>query len=414
MEFYRQSWININLDALYHNLQEIKFLFPTGIYVIAVVKADAYGHGILPIARYLESKAVNYLAVASLDEAIFLRENGIRSPILVMGPVSTRDIQIAQFYNVTLTVTDEGFAKELRRYVVNHLDSSLKVHIKIDTGMRRLGLSLAHAEDVIISLFTSGLALEGIYTHFASADSDPDFTLTQINRFSGLLRRLRAKGIDFDLVHISNSAGLVYRRVFEGMSNAVRPGLALYGAYASTDLRDLMRLEPVLSLHSRISVIRELRPGEGLGYNHTYISDRWRRVAVLPIGYGDGYPRVLSNRGCVLIRERRCPIVGKICMDQLFVDVSELDEVRVGDEVVLIGRQGQEEIRVEEIASWCNTIAYELLCQLGRRLPRKYSSRRFRVSREDVENNAVRRKEVGDKVKRYVLNRDRGQVKDLI
>ncbi len=411
--FYRQSWININLDSLYNNLQEIKFLFPAGIYVIAVVKADAYGHGILPVARFLESKAVNYLGVASLDEAIFLRENGIRSPILVMGPVAPKDISLAQFYNITLTVTDENLAKELRRYVVNSSDSNLKVHIKIDTGMHRLGLSLASAEEVITSLFVSGVELEGVYTHLASADTDPKFTLQQITRFSGLVRRLKSKGIEFPLVHISNSAGLVYRRAFEGMANAVRPGLALYGAYASADLRDLIRLEPVLSLHSRIILIRELRPGEGLGYNHTYIADRPRKIAILPIGYGDGYPRALSNRGYVLIRERRCPIVGRVCMDQLFVDVSELEDVNVGDEAVLIGRQGREEIRVEEIASWCNTIAYELLCQLGRRLPRRYVSRRFRVSQSDAEADIVRRMEVGDKVERYVLNRRKGAIEDF-
>ncbi len=388
--FYRQSWIEINLDSLYNNLQEIKFLFPAGIYVIAVIKADAYGHGILPVAQFLESKAISYLAVASLDEAIFLRNNGIRSPILVMGPISAKDIPVAQFYSVAFTIGDELFAQEVRRYVVNHCDSDLKIHIKIDTGMRRLGLSLSYAREIITSLFISGVKLEGIYTHFASADSDPKFTLHQINQFKGLLRTLQRNGIDFPLTHISNSAGLVYRHVFEGVCNAVRPGLALYGAYASSELKEVLRLEPVLSLRSRIVLIRELRPGEGLGYNHTYVVDKPRRVAILPIGYGDGYPRSLSNRGYVLIREKKCPIVGKICMDQLFVDVSELEDVEVGDEAVLIGRQGREEIRVEEIASWCNTIAYELLCQLGRRLPRKYISRRSRTIRAEM--NGVGRK----------------------
>ncbi len=374
--FYRQSWIEINLDNLYQNLQNIRSLFPAGIYVMAVVKADAYGHGIVPVARFLQSRMVNYLGTASLDEAILLRREGIKIPILVLGPVAEQDLPVAQFYGITLTITDEKMADEVRRYVVNTSDSHLKFHVKVDTGMHRLGLNLVSAEDVITKLFVSGVNLEGIYTHLASADTDPEFTIEQINRFAGLLRRLSAKGISFPLVHVANSAGLMYSRVLEGITNMVRPGLALYGVYPSEELKMRMRLLPVLSLKSRIIALRAIRAGESVGYNRGFIAPRDSRIAVVAVGYGDGYPRSVSNRGRVLIRERACPIVGRVCMDQLFVDVTDLEEVREGDEVVLIGHQGPEEIKVEEVASWCNTIGYEVLCQLGRRLPRRYLDRR--------------------------------------
>ncbi len=381
--FYRQSWIEINLDNLYLNLQGLKALFPAGVYVMAVIKADAYGHGILPVARFLESKMINYLGVASLDEAIFLRQQGIRSPILVLGQIEPQDIQIAQFYGITITVASREFAEALRRFVVNNSDSNIKVHIKVDTGMRRLGLELREAEQVILQLFMVGLELEGIYTHLSSADSDPAFTLNQINRFEGLVKRLKSRQVDFKLVHISNSAGLVYRRRFEGVCNMIRPGLALYGAYSGDELKSVVKLYPVLSLKSRIASIKTLRKGEGLGYNHSYIADTKRRIAVIPVGYGDGYPRLLSNRGKVLIRESFCPIVGRVCMDYLFVDVTALEGVSKGDEVVLIGKQGINEIGVEYLSACYGSIPYELLCLLGRRLPRIYVSRKYRVSPEE-------------------------------
>ncbi len=371
-KFYRQSWIDINLDNLYSNLQQIKALFPAGIYVMAVVKADAYGHGILAVARFLESRMINYLGVASLDEAILLRRAGIRTPILILGEIQPKELPIAQFYGVTVTVASKYFAQHLRNYVVNNSDSAIKVHIKIDTGMHRLGLDLLEAEDVIAKLFISGLELEGIFSHFHSADTDPSATMIQIHRFAGLLRRLKTKGIEFKLRHISNSAGLLFHRSFEGLCNMVRPGIALYGAYPNGELMDYLRLSPVLSLKSKIIALRRLKKGQGLGYNYAYIAPKERLVAVVPVGYGDGYPRALSNRAKVLIKESRCPIIGRICMDQLFVDVTDLGDVSVGDEVVLIGRDGIETITVEELASWCNTISYEILCQLGRRLHRQY------------------------------------------
>ncbi len=385
--FYRQSWIEINLDNIYLNLQGIKSLFPSGVYVMAVIKADAYGHGILPVARFLESKMINYLGVANLDEAVFLRQHGVRSPILVLGQIEPQDIPIAQFYGITITVATMEFAEALRRFVINNSDSNVKVHVKIDTGMHRLGLTLREAEQVILQMFMAGLDLEGIYTHLSSADTDPAFTIEQISSFEGLVKRLRSRQVDFKLVHISNSAGLIYRRRFEGICNMIRPGLAIYGAYPVDELKAMLKLQPALTLKSRVALIRILRKGEGLGYNHSYIADSRRKIAVVPVGYGDGYPRLLSNRGKALIREHFCPIVGKVCMDYLFLDITDIEGVSVGDEVVLIGKQGISEIGVEYLSTCYGSVPYELLCLLGRRLPRVYISRRYRISPEESRLN---------------------------
>ncbi len=374
-KFCKRGWIEINLDNLDNNIDEIHSLFPAGVYLMAVIKADAYGHGIFEVAKFLQKRQVNYLAVANMDEAMFLRRAGIKMPILVLGYTSFEELELADFYGITVSIVSPQMADEVRRYFLSGKAANLKVHIKINTGMNRLGLDLIEAKDIITNLFIAGVNIEGIFSHFSSADSDPVFTMEQIRKFSGLVSSLRRMGIDFKLIHLSNSAGLSYRKSFEGLCNMVRIGLAMYGVSPSQEISSAMRLLPILSLKSKIILIREVRAGEGIGYNHTYIAKTKRKIAIVPVGYGDGYPRLVSNRGRVIVKEKYCPIIGRVCMDYVTVDVTDVEAVKCGDEVVLIGRSGIRKIGVEEISSWCNTIPYEILCQLGRRLPRIYLRR---------------------------------------
>jgi alanine racemase len=367
MRYYRPTWAEVNLGKIAHNFREIKKLLAPKIKVMVCVKADAYGHGLIPVAKKVISCGADYLGVASVDEGIALRENHIRIPVLILGMILSRDIVPLFKYNLTPTVCNKELA-----LAINSLGRSvgrkINVHIKVDTGMGRLGILQKEALNFIKKVRRLRfINIEGIFTHFPLADSDARFTLRQIDMFKQLVERLKRAGICIPLVHAANSMGVIgFKR---SHFNMVRPGLAIYGLYPKAGLK--IRLKPVLSLKTKVIFVKNVPRGYGISYGHDYITKKPTRIITLPIGYGDGYPRNLSNRAPVLVHARRFTISGRICMDQIMVDVGR-NRVEVGDEVVLIGSQGENKITAEELAGLAQTIPYEIVCGLGSRIPRIY------------------------------------------
>lgn len=364
---YRPTWAEVNLGNIGHNFNQIKKMLAPGIKVMVTVKADAYGHGIIPVSNKLVSCGADYLGVASIDEGVKLREAGIKLPILVLGMILKDNIGPLLHYNLTPTVCSLELASALNNRA-RSLGKRINVHIKIDTGMGRLGILHNDALELIKKVHKLNyIHIEGLFTHFAVADMDRDFTLYQIDLFKRLLAKLNKEGIRIPLVHAANSMGVIGYK--ESHFNMVRPGLVIYGLYPKKNLK--IDLKPVLSLKTSVIYIKKMPRGHGISYGHDYVTKKDTRIVTLPIGYGDGYPRNLSNRAPVLIKGKHFKISGRICMDQIMVDVGKR-AVRVGDEVVLIGRQGRNKVTAEELAHLCGTIPYEIVCGLGSRIPRKY------------------------------------------
>ena len=365
---YRPTWAEINLNNLAYNFRQVKKKVAPGVKVMVTVKADAYGHGLIPVAKKLVSCGVDYLGVASIDEGIKLREAGIKSPILVLGLILKKDALPLFKYNLAQTICTDEIAS-----VLNQLGRKKKqvvnVHIKVDTGMGRIGVlhkeALAFIKRVQHLKF---LHIEGIFTHFPCADTNKRFTAYQIAIFEDLLRQLYNIGISIPLVHAANSLGVIsYSRSY---FNMVRPGLIIYGLYPKRGSG--IKLKPVLSLKTKVVYVKEVPKGWGISYGHIYVASRPTRIVTLPIGYGDGYPRNLSSKGPVLLRGKRFTVSGRVCMDQIMVDVGGMP-VKSGDEVVLIGSQGRNKITTEELAELSGTIPYEIVCGLGSRIPRVYT-----------------------------------------
>jgi alanine racemase len=364
---YRPTWAEVDLSALDYNFRQIKKMVGKNTRVMAVVKCNAYGHGILPMAKRLTKLGVDYLGVVSVEEGIFLREHRIAIPILILGNIIDREVKGVVDYNLSQTVSDYHLAAALNKKAKG-MAKKVCVHIKVDTGMGRLGILYRDAKKIIEQIIhLRNLRVDGLFTHFPSADSDHEFTNYQIDIFNQLIRDLKGKGIHFPLLHAANSMGIIGYP--ESHFNLVRPGLMLYGIYPKAGLA--IKLKPVLSLRSRITYLKRLPPGQGISYGRSYITKKETNVAVLPIGYGDGYPRNLSNRADVLIKGKRFRISGAVCMDQIIVDLGDC-KIRLGDEVVLIGRQGSAGISVEELAKLSGTIPYEIVCGIDSRVTRLY------------------------------------------
>jgi len=365
---YRPTWAEIDLKNLSYNFSQIKRVLPARVSVMACVKADAYGHGLVPVARTLQANGIDYLSVASIDEAITLRESGIKTPILILGMILEKDIGPLIKYNLTQTVCSGNLAVSLNK-VAKKYNKPVNIHIKIDTGMGRLGI--LHKEAAGFMEKIKGLKfirVEGAFTHLSMADANREFTLFQVRAFRELIEKLSKAGIRFKYVHAANSMGVINYR--ESYFNMVRPGLIVYGLYPEECF--FVKIKPVLSLKTRVVYLKKVPAGYGISYGYTYVTQKDTTVVNLPIGYGDGYPRNLSNLAPVLIKGKRFTISGRVCMDQIMVDVGNLP-VKVADEVVLIGRQGKERIRAEELARLSGTIPYEIVCGLGNRIPRVYT-----------------------------------------
>ncbi|MBA7625600.1 Alanine racemase 1 [subsurface metagenome] len=361
------SWAEVNLGALTHNVEGLRQHLRPGTQLMAIVKKNAYGHGAIPIAESAVAAGADWLGVHSLEEGLELRAGGVTTPILIMGPILHNQATVVLEKNLTPTVTETELASALDS-AAREVDTTAAVHVKVDTGLNRFGTSI---QDITRLLhFISSLRrvkVSGVYTHFASAD-EPDRRATEIQ-----LQRLLEIATTLPepmFLHAANSAATL--RFPETHLNLVRVGIAMYGAYPSPATERTVFLRPVLSLKSRVARVHWVRPGEGVSYGLTWTARKNALVALIPFGYGHGLPRLLSNRGQVLVHGQRAPIRGRVCMDQCIIDVTTVPGVKVGDEVVLLGSQGSEEINVDEIACWANTISYEVFTGIWTGLPRIY------------------------------------------
>ena len=364
---FRPTWAEINLGNLARNFHQIKKAAIDGAKIMVTVKADAYGHGLISVAKRLVKCGVDFLGVASIDEGIILRREGVNTPILVMGVALKEHIEAFFTFKLTPTVCDMALAAALEKKAKS-LNQPINIHIKVDTGMGRIGVSHYDALKLVkrVALFKS-LKVEGLFTHFAFADMNRKFTHYQAFLFYRLISKLNNCGIQVPLVHAANSAGLLdYGNTH---FNMVRPGLAIYGLYSGKNPK--IKLKPVLSLKTKVVFVKRVPQGTGISYGHTYVTGRDTKIATLPIGYGDGYQRNLSNLAPVLIKGKRFKVSGRICMDQMMVDVGN-SKINIGDEAVLIGSQGKNNISTEELAELSAAIPYEVVCSLGSRIPRVY------------------------------------------
>lgn len=363
----------VDLTALAHNLLQLRRILSPGCNIMPVVKANAYGHGAVETAQALIAHGVERLAVFSIEEGIVLRQAGIAVSIVILGPVFPQQVDDLFAHQLTPVVSDPSILTALGRQAAQG-SSPYPIHLKIETGMGRLGVTQPELETIVSKrTFPSSLYLEGLLSHLADSDGvDPESTYQQIERFEQALRVVRAEGFSVPLIHLANSAGIV--RFPSAHYSLVRPGIMLYGYHTMPPSVQPPDLRPVLSLTTRIAQLRLIQPGETVSYNRTFMARRLTRIAVLPIGYSGGISRHLSNRGLVLIRGQRASIAGIVCMDMVMVDVTEIPDVTVGDEVVLIGQQGTERITAHDIAEWSGTISYEVLCAISPQIPRFYRS----------------------------------------
>ena len=367
----RPTFAEIELAAVRDNYRTLKSLLAPQVKVLGVVKADAYGHGAVPVARTLEAAGIDMLAVALVEEGIELRVAGIGRPILVMGAIPADEIAAAMEYDLTPTIDDLSTAREIESQAAAR-NRTVRVHLKIDTGMNRLGVRAEDAADAAAAVAAmKHLVLEGAYTHLACADEDGHAaTPEQLDRFRRALDAMRAAGVRPALVHAANSSAAI--ALAEARFDMVRPGLALYGIRPCPAARPLA-LRPALTLKTRVVHLKHIRPGEGVSYGHKWVADRRSTLGVLPIGYADGYPRALYNGGMARVAGRLCPIRGVVCMDMLLVDLTEVPEPRVGLGATLIEADHSSPISAEALAKLCGTIPYEILTGIGRRVPRVYT-----------------------------------------
>lgn len=367
---YRPAWAEINLKNLDYNFRLVKKLVGPEVKILVPVKADGYGHGLVVISQRLKGLGVDYLGVASLDEGILLRRSGLTIPVLVLSAILADNIKPLLDYNLTQTICTKELARRLNQEAKKR-NVLARVHIKVDTGMRRIGVAYDKAYSFIKEVARlSNIRIEGAFTHFPCADNKPCFTKSQIEIFDQLIRRLESSAIYIPLKHASNSLGVIDYP--EGHFNLVRPGLMIYGLYPEGGVK--LKLKPLLSLKAKITYLKTVPKGSGVSYGHTYVTPRTMKIATLPIGYGDGYPRSLSNKARCLISGQEAKIIGRICMDQLMVDVTKIKKVKIGQEAVLIGRQKNKSITVEELAKLAGTIPYEIVCNLGDRIRRIYKN----------------------------------------
>ena len=368
----RPTRAEINLANLRHNLRQFRRHLPAATRMMAVVKADGYGHGAVEIARQALTEGVDYLGVALVEEGIVLRKAGLAAPILVFGSPPPELVPLFFEYRLIPTVYSmdqaQRFSAEARQR-----GEKILLHVKVDTGMGRVGIFPPEDAAMFLTALQAmpGLQVEGIYTHMAAADEkDRRYTERQLGIFKRLLGTLEEKGLCPPLKHAANSAAaMLYPAAWLDM---VRLGISMYGHYPSNEVAWPLDLKPLLTLKSCIAFVKEVPPGTAISYGCTYTTLEKARIATIPLGYADGYNRLLSNRGSVLVRGRRAPVVGRVCMDQFLVRVDAISGVKAGDEVVLVGRQGEEEVTAEDIAALLGTINYEVLCGISARVPRVY------------------------------------------
>lgn len=374
MNASHRCWAEVDLDALRENLAWIRHRVGPAVKIITVVKADAYGHGLKPIAALLMQSGTDIFGVANLTEARAIRSVGRGWPILMLGACLPDEVEAAVREDVMPTISSLAEAKAFAA-AARRLHRSVSVHVKVDTGMGRLGVEPARAVALVRSVHRlEGLTVNGLYTHFARVEDSAATSRRQLARFRRVLAQLDRLGLRPPLVHANNSGAVLLQP--DSVFTAVRPGLLVYGVPppGQRALRAALcgRLRPALSWKCRVSFVKHVRAGTPLSYGHTFVAPRRMRVATLTVGYGDGYARAGSNRAQVLIAGCRCPVLGRITMDQTLADVTRLPQVTAGYEVTLLGRDGDEEITAGELAAWCGTVPWEVLTSLTSRVPRLY------------------------------------------
>ena len=364
------SWVEIDLSAIRHNFRAIKALVGPSVKIMPVVKANAYGHGMIPVSKTLIEEGADFLAVSYLEEGIKLRKAGISIPIIILLGISPRDVERAFFYQLTPVIYTIELARAISD-VAKEKKMDVPIYVKIDTGMGRLGVFYKEAIQFLNTLKGfPGLEIEGLTSHLAVAESDPSFTKKQINRLKKIIKDVKNLGINLKYSHIANSAAAIQYK--ESYFQVIRPGLSIYGIYPDEALRKKISLKQAMSFKTRIIYLKRLPPRTGISYGHTFITNRETRVAVLPVGYDHGLPRRLSNKGDVLVKGMRSRILGTVCMHLTMIDITNIPGVDMEEEVVILGRQGNEVITAEEIAKKAGTISYDIVCSIGSRNPKKY------------------------------------------
>ncbi len=372
MENIRPVWLEINLDAIAHNVRKIRQIVGKNTQIIAVVKANAYGHGAIEVSETLLENGITMLGVGVIEEGIVLREAGIKAPILICGLTANEQLKSLVMYNLTATVCRLKTIQTLSR-IASKNKKKVGVHIKIDTGMGRLGIP---GEDTLNFVKKIGqmenIEIEGIFTHFAATnEEDGNYTRKQFEKYKKALLELERERMNIPLKHVANSAAILNSSRFH--LNAVRPGIIVYGLFPSPKTKQIVQLKPAAEFKTKIIFLKEVSAGKSIGYGETYTTTRSTRIATLPIGYADGYSWLLSNKGEVLVRGERAPVIGRICMDLCMIDVTHIGGVQIGDEVVLWGKQGSEMISVEEVAQKIGSIVYEVICMVDKeRVPKVF------------------------------------------
>ena len=373
MNRYLRCYAEISLEAIGHNIREVKKRLPEGVKLLGVVKANAYGHGAVPVASYLENQ-VDYFATATIEEAVELRENGISAPILILGYVSPSQYGDLVEYDITQTIDSYAQALALEKEAARQ-NRKAKAHLAVDTGMTRIGFQVTEhdADEAAKIADLPHIELEGMFTHFSCADQeDKTYCSMQMEKYDKMTALLAERGVTIPLRHICNSAGIM--EFDDHRFEMVRSGIITYGIYPSEEVKkERLDLIPALSWKSHVIHMKEVGPGIGVSYGATYVTEKpMTRIATVSAGYADGYPRALSNQGCVLIHGKKAPIIGRICMDQMMVDVTDIPDVQVEDVVTLVGTDGDETITIEEIANPAARFDYEMLCDISSRVTRVY------------------------------------------
>lgn len=373
MNRYLRFYAEISLEAIGHNIREVKKRLPEGVKLLGVVKANAYGHGAVPVASYLENQ-VDYFATATIEEAVELRENGISAPILILGYVSPSQYGDLVEYDITQTIDSYAQALALEKEAARQ-NRKAKAHLAVDTGMTRIGFQVTEhdADEAAKIADLPHIELEGMFTHFSCADQeDKTYCSMQMEKYDKMTALLAERGVTIPLRHICNSAGIM--EFDDHRFEMVRSGIITYGIYPSEEVKkERLDLIPALSWKSHVIHVKEVGPGIGVSYGATYVTEKpMTRIATVSAGYADGYPRALSNQGCVLIHGKKAPIIGRICMDQMMVDVTDIPDVQVEDVVTLVGTDGDETITIEEIANPAARFDYEMLCDISSRVTRVY------------------------------------------
>jgi len=364
----RPTYLEIDLGAISQNLKTIrKYIGDTKI--LCIVKGNAYGHGSIEISRILEREHVDYLGVAIPEEGVELRKAGITTPILVLSGIVDQQIPVCLEYNLSITIPSD---MKLKR-VINYAESvgkKARIHLKVDTGMSRIGVNYTRIEKFFPFLDSEYIHLAGLYSHFACSDEDHEMNMLQIERFHEVINQFKKHGHSFDIIHMANSGGILFHP--SSHFDMVRLGMSLYGLFEGKELPKEIHLIPAMSWKTEVVYFKYVEQGVGIGYGQKAVTDKPTRIVTLPVGYADGYQRAMGEQGKVLIHGKKYPIIGKVCMDQMMVDIGITGEAYQGDEVVLLGNSGYECISFYDIARWSNTSIYELMCQISYRVPRKY------------------------------------------